>query len=63
MADQFGAVKQNLDTKVVAVRTVWPPDSLMAWLVADPNTGGHWAPQKEIDAGDWVDMAQIVDVT
>lgn len=47
--DVFGTVKQHPETKAVAVRTVWPVDSLMAWGVFNPNTGGHWAPNSEIE--------------
>lgn len=61
----FGEVRQ-LPNKVVAVRTAYPADGAMAWLVADPNLapsgGGHYASQREIDAvKDWVDLTPVVE--
>jgi hypothetical protein len=63
----FGAARQQPVTKVVAVRSAYPWDSAMAWLVADPNLppsgGGHWASYREMDVvTDWIDLIPTVDV-
>lgn len=66
--DSFGTVKQQPGTKVIAIRSAYPADSPMAWLIANPGLapsgGGHWAPYSEVDiVKDWVDLTPVVDVS
>lgn len=62
---QFGTVRQQPGTKIVAVRSAYPADSPMAWLVANPNLapsgGGYWASEAEIDTASWDNLTPIIE--
>lgn len=48
-----GSVKQDPETKAVAVRTALPGEG-MAWGVMTVGNGGHYAPTADVES--WADL-------